>query len=318
MRKFATYLSGITLCIIVLLLLIPAISIFLKYPMRLSEYSSLFESNYTAYFLLLSFILLVINACFYKYVGLGRKLLRFNMLLSTLFIISQIVFISVIYITAKKNNVTVSFSKALVRPGYRDNPHTTYTYCTVYNQRQLLDVYLPGDTSGEPSTPVVVIHGGGFVSGNRAQEKYTHAWFTQHRCTVFSIDYPLGTKDRQTWESAANAVATAMSFIVKNAARFHVDPNKIILAGGSAGGALAIQTALGLLNNYVRTYDSTPAPVPAGIIAMYPPVNLTDLWHKMKAGQTVDLTDAATKYLGGGPSEFPERYEQVDLINHLF
>lgn len=37
----------------------------------------------------------------------------------------------------------------------------------------------------------------------------------------------------------------------------------------------------------------------------------------MEAGKTVDLHDPARKYLGGSPSQFSQRYWQVNLIDHL-
>lgn len=53
------------------------------------------------------------------------------------------------------------------------------------------------------------------------------------------------------------------------------------------------------------------------MIAIYPPVSLSELFQKMEEGKTVDLYDPMKKYLGGTPQEFPQRFKQVNLIDHL-
>jgi acetyl esterase/lipase len=108
-----------------------------------------------------------------------------------------------------------------------------------------------------------------------------------------------------------------MAFIERNFGKFNIDPNKMIIVGGSAGAALVMQADLGLRKGFAKSYDSLHPKFPAAVIAIYPPVSLSELWKKMEEKKSIDLRDAARKYLGGSPSEFPRRYLQLNLIDQL-
>lgn len=317
MKKFITIFVAVLLCIALLFLTFATASIFLKSPMMLSGYSSLLTSHFNSRLVVLGLLLLLICIIFFKYGKYGRGLLKFNLLLSLLFFVGQLAFFIVMLFAAKKYNTHVSLFKTLKSYENAFKSSETYSYLTFDGEKQLLDVYRPQTKSSHPSIPVILVHGGGFIEGNRTQVGYAAEWFTDRGYTVFAIDYPLGKDNRQTWESAVNSLVTSMGFVKTNAKKFNVDPNKIILVGGSAGGALVMQADIGIRNKFAKSYDSVQVDSPAAVIAIYPPVNLTALWDKMVAGKTVDLKDAARKYIGGSPSQFPQRYAQLDLIDHL-
>lgn len=317
MKKSIHIFFAVLLCIILLMLTIPTISIFLKTPMMLSGYSSLFVSQFNSQFVLFGLVLLLVCVVFFKFGKYGRGLLKFNLILSILFFVGQIAFLVVMLSTAKKYKTEVSFFRGFKSYEKALKSNETYSYLTIYNEKQLLDVFRPKMKSSKPSIPVILVHGGGFVEGNRTQVGYAVQWFTDRGYTVFAIDYPLGKANRHTWETAVNSVVTAMGFVSRNSVKFNVDSGQIILVGGSAGAALVMQADLGIRNRYARSYDSIQPKVPAGIIAIYPPVSLSELWKKMEEGKTINLKDAARKYIGGSPSEFPQRYAQLNLIDKL-
>ncbi|UWX61214.1 alpha/beta hydrolase [Chryseobacterium oranimense] len=317
MKKFLNIFFAVLLFIILLLLVIPMISVYLKTPMYLSGYSSSFTIQFNSQFVVLGLILLCICFLFYRYGKYWRKLLRVNLILSVLFFLAQIYFTSVMFSTAKKYNTNVSFSQGLKSQKEPVKPNETYSYLTIYNEKQHMDVFYPEKKSSKPGVPVILVHGGAFVEGNRTQVGYAANWFKDHGYTVFSIDYPLGKYDRHNWESAVNSVITSMGFIAKNSKKFNIDPGKLVLVGGSAGAALVMQADLGLRKGFAKPYDSLQAPVPAAVIAIYPPVSLSELWQKIDEKKNIDLKDEARKYLGGSPSEFPQRYAQLNLIDQL-
>jgi len=317
MKKFLPISFAVLLFIILILLLIPMISVYLKAPMLLSGYSSSFAMQFNSQFVVLGLVLVFICFLFYRYGKYWRKLLIANLVLSILFFIAQIYFTAVMFSTAKKYNTQVSFSQGLKSSGEPVKPTETYSYLTIYNEQQHIDVYRPERKSSVPAIPVILVHGGAFIEGNRTQVGYAANWFKDHGYTVFSIDYPLGKEDRHNWESAVNSVVTSMGFVVKNAEKFNVNPNKIVLVGGSAGAALVMQADLGLRKGFAKSYDSPQPPLPARVIAIYPPVSLSELWQKIDEKKNIDLKYAARKYLGGSPTEFPQRYAQLNLIDQL-
>ncbi|MDQ0782359.1 alpha/beta hydrolase [Chryseobacterium sp. W4I1] len=317
MKKNLNIFLAILLFIILILLVIPMISVYLKAPMLLSGYSSSFAMQFNSQFVVLSLVLIIICFLFYRYGKYWRKLLIVNLILSVLFFIAQFFFTVVMFSTAKKYNAKVSFSQGLKGHEEPIKPTETYSYLTIYNEEQHIDVFRPEKRSSSPAIPVILVHGGAFIEGNRTQVGYAANWFKDHGYTVFSIDYPLGKEDRHNWESAVNSVVTSMGFVVKNSKKFNVDPNKIVLVGGSAGAALVMQADLGLRQGFAKSYDSPQPPVSAGVIAIYPPVSLSELWQKIDEKKNIDLKYAARRYLGGSPSEFPQRYAQLNLIDQL-
>ena len=292
-------------------------SVYIKAPMLLSGYSSLFTMRFNSQFVILSLVLLCICFIFYRYGKKWRTLLKVNVILSIIFFIAQIYFTVVMLSTAKKYNTRVSFFQGLKSSEEPVKPTETYSYLTIYKEEQHIDVFRPEKESSEPTIPVILVHGGAFIEGDRTQVGYAANWFRDHQYTVFSIDYPLGKADRHNWQSAVNSVVTSMGFVVKNAKKFNIDPDKIILVGGSAGAALVMQADLGLRKGFAQSYESPQPPVPAAVIALYPPASLSELWQKMDDKKNIDLKHAARKYLGGSPTEVPQRYAQLNLIDQL-
>ena len=209
----------------------------------------------------------------------------------------------------------MSFTKALkVDFGKKLQPDETVSYLTLNGKEYLLDVYRPAQNT-KPSIPLILVHGGGFVASSRTDDRHQY-WFTDRGLTVFDVDYPLATDSVQTWESAANAVATSISFIMEHAEKYHLDTTQLILCGGSAGGGLVMQVGYGLGNGNVTSYSATSPQIPTAIIAIYPPVDLTGMWNAAP-GEMLDLKPVARQYIGGSPDEFPERYAKLDMENSL-
>lgn len=293
------------------------LSIYLKWPMYISGYSSLFTSHFNSRYVLVAAVLLVLALIWYKKGHQLRMFLRINVFLAAFILLMQAAFTVVLYGTARKYDAHVAFFRSF--KGYEPKQETTesYTYLVLDGKKYDLDVYRPETNGDDLSIPVIFVHGGGFIEGDRSHVGYVARWFTDRGYSFFSISYPLATDNMQTWESAANAVATAMGYVTARAAKFQIDPNRLILAGGSAGGALVMQADLGLRQGFVQPYDSVQVSSPAAVIAFYPPVSLSSLYKKIEEGKNLDLRYAAKRYLGGSPSEYPARYQQLNLIDQL-
>lgn len=317
MKRIINSVFAVIIMILLLVLSISIISVYLKWPMYLSGYSSLFTTQFNSGFIVFALISLLVSFLFLKKQRTDKKIWKLNLILSAILLIGQLIFMQIMLNTASKYDVKVSLLPTL--KGYVTplKSKETYHYLTIYNERQLFDVYRPKAGSGKPTIPVILVHGGAFIEGEKDQLGYAVNWFTEKGYTSFGIEYPLAKKNRQTYESAVNSIATCMSFIRKNAKKFNIDASKMVLVGGSAGAALVMQTDLGLREGYVKSYDATDVSPPASVIALYPPVSLSDLYYKMKQGKTVDLNEPMDKYLGGDPNRFPDRFKRVNLIDHL-
>lgn len=104
----------------------------------------------------------------------------------------------------------------------------------------LLDVYYPDGTT-EPLPTIVSIHGGGYVYGTKEIYRRYGMDMARRGFAFVNFNYRLAPKWKfptPLWDT--NSV---MEWICQNAARYHLDPRRIILIGDSAGAQLASQYA---------------------------------------------------------------------------
>lgn len=120
----------------------------------------------------------------------------------------------------------------------------------------LLDIYAPPDAKG-PLPAVVWVHGGGFLSGSRSDLSGYLQILASRGFVTIGIDYtPAPEAGFPTPLRQANA---ALAYVVANAGRFNIDPDRIFLAGDSAGAQIAAQTALILSDpSYARRLGIDP------------------------------------------------------------
>lgn len=112
------------------------------------------------------------------------------------------------------------------------------------DRKEKLDVYLPADAAPGQRRPALVwIHGGGWTGGtkNEARAKNVCTTAVGAGYVAVSIDYKLGAG---AWPTNLFDCKNAVRFLRANAARYGVDPDRIAVAGGSAGGHLALMVAL--------------------------------------------------------------------------
>jgi acetyl esterase/lipase len=90
-----------------------------------------------------------------------------------------------------------------------------------------------------------VIHGGGWVGGKRDadRERQMGDVFAKAGFVAASIDYQLSEGDKPSWPQNLYDCKTAVRYLRKNAAKYGINPNRMGVIGGSAGGHLAMMVA---------------------------------------------------------------------------
>lgn len=118
------------------------------------------------------------------------------------------------------------------------------------DRKEKMDAYLPADAFTRPVPVVVWIHGGGWVSGSKSAKREVNICRTlaENGYAAFSIDYHLGEEkpgpEGAPWPRNLHDCKSALRYIRKEAAAFGIDPARIAVSGGSAGGHLALCVGL--------------------------------------------------------------------------
>ena len=128
-------------------------------------------------------------------------------------------------------------------------------------------LYRPIPANNAPLPLIVYFRGGGWVVSNiDTYDSSARALCVETGALVLSINYRQGPEFR--FPAAHDDANVAYAWAVRNAATLNADPNRIVLAGESAGGNLAIDAAI-----YAR---DTGLPAPRALALIYP-VAGTDL-----------------------------------------
>ena len=114
------------------------------------------------------------------------------------------------------------------------------------SERQCFDLYLPDEGDG-PFPLLIHIHGGGFAFGDK-RDDHMDAYLVgvKRGYAVASIEYRMSGEAK--FPAAVLDCREAVRYIKAHAAEYRVDPEKIIVIGGSAGGNLAAMIGMNVPN----------------------------------------------------------------------
>lgn len=180
-------------------------------------------------------------------------------------------------------------------------------YATRHGEANLLDVYIPTRARPRDSGPlpvVMYVHGGGFAMLSKDTHRIMAVAIARNGYLVFNINYRLGP--RHLFPAPLEDASEALLWVKENAARYGGDPNRIAIAGESAGGNLV--TALAVASTYERPEPFARRVFDANIdvravIATYGFLDLgyTDTYiahPRMPGWLKTMMIDAARSYVG--------------------
>ncbi len=99
-----------------------------------------------------------------------------------------------------------------------------------------LDIYYPKNTSTKKDI-LVFIHGGSWKSGKKDSYSFFAKGFAKKNVVTIVINYRLSPE--VLFDKMAEDAAAAIAWVQKNAEQYGGNPNRIFVAGHSAGGHLA-------------------------------------------------------------------------------
>ena len=174
----------------------------------------------------------------------------------------------------------------------------TEVYSRGAGQDLTLDYYAPRVVSGDPAPCLVVVHGGGWDSGDNTQlTVWNHRWAARG-WAVAAINYRLAPQ--HPWPAQGEDVRAAVTWLKANAAQLSLDPARFVILGRSAGGQIATAAAYGARDPAIR-----------GVIALYAPHDMPFAWSVSREDDALNSIKLMRQYFGG-PPDTPERKASYD------
>lgn len=137
--------------------------------------------------------------------------------------------------------------------------------------RNALDVYLPGKVAsaayGSALTPtVVLVHGGSWTHGDKSSWAETAKQLVDEGYVAVAVNYRFAQD--APWPAQRTDVRQAIRWVRKHHNGLHVDTDKIVVLGSSAGAEIASAAVTkGNGSNYARGLVSLSAPSDLGLVA---------------------------------------------------
>jgi acetyl esterase/lipase len=107
----------------------------------------------------------------------------------------------------------------------------------------VLDILRPKAQVGSSAPGVIVFHGGGWVHiGKETAYRSLCLPYLERGFVVANVEYRVASQ--ATAPAAVTDALDAAHWFFKHARRYHVDPKRIVVTGGSAGGHLALMVGM--------------------------------------------------------------------------
>jgi acetyl esterase/lipase len=128
------------------------------------------------------------------------------------------------------------------------------------------DVFTPDSGTGALTT-IVWIHGGAWISGEKHDVRPYVRMLAAEGYTTVSLNYTVAPES--AYPTAVTQLNDALAFLVAHADEYRIDPDRIVIAGDSAGANLTSQLAVITTNPaYATEVGISPALDPEQLLAV--------------------------------------------------
>jgi acetyl esterase len=162
--------------------------------------------------------------------------------------------------------------------------HIREIYKTVDTFKLKIDIFYTSEAfERDNNTAIVFFHGGGWAYGTPSEFFTTCERYARMGIVTFSVDYRLSIDNGVTPSKTISPIEclmdakSAIRWVRGNYRKLHIDRNKIVAAGQSAGGHLALSTAM--IDEYNEPSDDlTISSRPDAILLFSACVNTVEGW----------------------------------------
>ncbi len=180
---------------------------------------------------------------------------------------------------------------------------------------QVLDLYLPEETTGNSIATIILAHGGLWHSGGRAELAALCRNIvagSKGTTACASIDYRLSQElggectgtGKATYLGQVSDMALAYSWLQQNARQYQIDPHRMFIGGHSAGGHLAQVLNLRWQEFAPVCDQGQPCPAPLGAIGLEGIYNIP-AWDEYDRSFWEGRFECTTRKAFGAPGPSP-------------
>ena len=164
-------------------------------------------------------------------------------------------------------------------------------------------------SKGNKFQPIVIlIHGGGWKSGNKSQMHIIAQEIAKKGYACFAIEYRLSPEAK--YPAAIWDVKSAIKFIKLNASKYNANPNKVAVLGCSSGGQMA--ALIGATNGNLAFEDKKDLIGSASVQAVIDMDGILAFKHpESEEGKVAGF------WLDGSYEEKPTTWKQAAALTHV-
>ena len=180
-----------------------------------------------------------------------------------------------------------------------------------------LDLYLPAQKAAVPAAAIVFVHGGGWQTGNRMEFVPMAIRMAERGFATATVSYRLSPEAR--YPAAIHDVKSALRWVRAHAGEYGIDPARIAVAGGSAGGQIA--SLVGVTNGIGKfDPDGGTGAVSSAAQAIVNIDGLSDFTSpaaRENEDNPAKRPTAAGAWLGGSYAEAAETWHEASPTFHV-
>jgi len=177
------------------------------------------------------------------------------------------------------------------------------------------DIYYSQMNLVNKKPAIIMIHGGGWRSGNKLMEQYTAIQLASLGYFCIAIEYRLSPE--AVYPAAVIDILDAVNWVKENGNKYSADTSKIVLMGESAGGHLA--SLAGIKWEYFYSILLKKQGCQANISAIINIDGVMDMTVPSESGKDTiaDKPSAAKQWIGYTFNDRPELWKGVSPVNYI-
>jgi pectin methylesterase-like acyl-CoA thioesterase/acetyl esterase/lipase len=187
------------------------------------------------------------------------------------------------------------------------NAQEELVYKTVGGKEIKADVYIPNNGTERTYPAVLLIHGGGWLTGSKENQRIMAQHLAANGYVAVTASYRLGTEAK--YPAAVLDLKDAVKWMRKNAENFQINPDQMAVLGASAGAQLA--TLLGVTPN-AEIYNTGKGEISDEVQAIINIDGIVSFIHP-----EAEEGGMAATWLGGSKDEKGDLWEEASPLTYV-